>query len=289
MIRFFKFHENIGAIFAILAFFLFAILDVFQKYGTIFHTVFQIMLCKYLFLFFLSLIESVRKNNKNFWKTNNLKLQFLRSVLSLLESGFFILSFKYLSLASAHSIQAFTPLIVIVLAFVFLKEKIDTKTWIAVACGFIGVIIILRPGLGIFDIKILIPLIGAFFLSLYQIITRLVSYIDENETSLFFTSIIGVIIMSLLVNFYWIDFSSQSFFIFMGIGIFYSLGYYCQVIALSKSPANKIQPFHFTSFFWAVIFGFIFYNDIPDKFTLIGAIVIIISGIYALKFKRISN
>ena len=61
MIRFFKFHENIGAIFAILAFFLFAILDVFQKYGTIFHTVFQIMLCKYLFLFFLSLIESVRK------------------------------------------------------------------------------------------------------------------------------------------------------------------------------------------------------------------------------------
>ena len=180
MIRFIKFHENIGAIFAILAFFLFSILDVFQKYGTIFHTVFQIMLCKYLFLFFLSLIESVRKNNKNFWKTNNLKLQFLRSILSLLESGFFILSFKYLSLASAHSIQAFTPLIVIVLAFVFLKEKIDTKTWIAVACGFIGVIIILRPGLGIFDIKILIPLIGVFFLSLYQIITRLVSYIDEN-------------------------------------------------------------------------------------------------------------
>ena len=88
MIRFFKFHENNGAIFAILAFFLFSILDVFQKYGTIFHTVFQIMLCKYLFLFFLSLIESVRKNNKNFWKTNNLKLQFLRSILSLLESGF---------------------------------------------------------------------------------------------------------------------------------------------------------------------------------------------------------
>ena len=157
------------------------------------------------------------------------------------------------------------------------------------AFGFIGVIIILRPGLGIFDIKILIPLIGAFFLSLYQIITRLVSYIDENETSLFFTSIIGVIIMSLLVNFYWIDFSSQSFFIFMGIGIFYSLGYYCQVIALSKSPANKIQPFHFTSFFWAVIFGFIFYNDVPDKFTVIGAIVIIISGIYVLKSNKGSN
>ena len=289
MIRFIKFHKNVGAIFAILAFFLFSILDVFQKYGTIFHTVFQIMFCKYLFLFVLALIESVRKNNKFFWKTNNIKLQFLRSILSILESGFFILSFKYLSLASAHSIQAFTPIIVIVLAFFFLKEKIDTKTWIAVACGFIGVIIILRPDLGIFEIKILIPLVGAFFLSLYQIITRLVSYIDTNETSLFFTSITGIITMSFLVNFYWIDFSSQSFYIFMGIGIFYSLGYYCQVIALSKSPANKIQPFHFTSFFRAVIFGYIFYNDIPDKFTLIGAIVIIIAGIYALRFKTMSN
>ena len=284
-----KSKENIGALFAILAYLLFSILDVFQKYGTIFHTVFQIMLVKYLFLFLLSIFESIRKKNRSFWKTQNLKMQLLRSILSLLESGFFILSFKYLSLASAHSIQAFTPLIVIVFAFVFLKEKIDTKTWIAVACGFIGVIIILRPGFGIFDIKILIPLVGAFFLSLYQIITRLVSYIDENETSLFFTSITGIITMSLLVNLYWIDFSSQSFFIFIGIGIFYSLGYYCQVIALSKSPANKIQPFHFTSFFWAVIFGFIFYNDFPDKFTVIGAIVIIISGIYALKFKRISN
>ena len=159
MIKFIKSQENLGAIFALLAFLLFSILDVLQKYGTIFHTVFQIMLCKYLFLFFLSIIESIRKKNRSFWKTKNLKLQVLRSILSLLESGFFILSFKYLSLASAHSIQAFTPIIVIIMAFVFLKEKIHTKTWIAVAFGFVGVIIILRPGVGIFDIKILIPLI----------------------------------------------------------------------------------------------------------------------------------
>jgi len=287
--KFIRSQENIGFIFAILAYFLFSILDVFQKYGTIYHTVFQIMLFKYSFLFLLSISESIRKKNKNFWKTKNLKLQLLRSFLSLLESGFFILSFKYLSLASAHSIQAITPILVIVMAFFILKEKMDIKIWIAVTFGFIGVIVILRPGVGIFDIKILIPLIGAIFLSLYQITTRLSSYVDKNETSLFFTSIIGIVIMSVIVNFYWINFNSQSFFIFFGIGIFYSLGYYCQIIALSKSPASKIQPFHFTAFFWAVIFGFIFYNDIPDKFTIIGAIVIILSGIYALKSKRASN
>ena len=126
--KFIRSQENIGFIFAILAYFLFSILDVFQKYGTIYHTVFQIMLFKYSFLFFLSISESIRKKNKNFWKTKNLKLQLLRSFLSLLESGFFILSFKYLSLASAHSIQAITPILVIVMAFIILKEKIDTKT-----------------------------------------------------------------------------------------------------------------------------------------------------------------
>ena len=80
-----------------------------------------------------------------------MKLQLLRSSFSLLESFFFILSFKYLSLASAHSIGAITPIIVIVMAFIFLKEKIDPKTWVAVTFGFIGVIIILRPGIGILD------------------------------------------------------------------------------------------------------------------------------------------
>jgi len=281
-----KSKESMGAIFAILAYFLFSILDVFQKFGTIYHSVFQIMFFKYVFLFFLSTSESIRKKNYNFWKTKNLKLQLLRSFLSLLESGFFILSFKYLSLASAHSIGAITPILVIIMASIFLKEKIDKKTWVAVIFGFIGVMIILRPGIGILDIKIFIPLIGALFLSLYQITTRLTSYVDENETSLFFTAITGIIIMGILVNFYWINFNSQSYFIFIGIGFFYSLGYYCQVILLNKSPASKIQPFHFTTFFWAVIFGFIFYNDIPDKFTIIGAIVIILSGIYALKFKK---
>ena len=213
----------------------------------------------------------------------------MRSSLSLLESGFFILAFKYLSLASAHSIGAITPLIVILMAYIFLKEKIDRKTWIAVFFGFIGVIIILRPGIGILDTKIFIPLIGAIFLSLYQITTRLASYVDENETSLFFTAIIGIIIMSILVNFNWINFSTQSYFIFLGIGFFYSLGYYCQVIALEKSPASKIQPFYYTTFFWAVILGYIFYNNIPDKYTIIGAIVIVLSGIYALKLKKESN
>ena len=84
----------------------------------------------------------------------------------------FVLSFRYLSLADAHSIASLTPVIVVALSAIILKEKVNLKTWIAIFIGFVGVLIIMRPGLSIFDPKSLIPLTAAFFLSLYQIVTR---------------------------------------------------------------------------------------------------------------------
>ena len=117
-------HEIIGIIFAISAYLCFSLLDVIQKTLIIYYSVFQILFLKYFFTFFLSFFESKRKKNIKFYQTNNLKLQLLRSLLSLLESGFFILAFRYLSLADAHSIGALTPIVVVIFSFIFLKEKI---------------------------------------------------------------------------------------------------------------------------------------------------------------------
>ena len=143
-------------------------------------------------------------------------------------------------------------------------------------------LIILRPTSSIFDPKALLPLIAAFVLGLYQIITKKVSEYDNNETSLFYTSIIGIIVMSLLAFKFWTPIDGYSYAMFLGIGVFFSLGLYLQIIALSKARASIIQPFHYTLIFWAIIFGYIFYNDIPDMFTVIGAIIITCSGIFVL-------
>jgi drug/metabolite transporter (DMT)-like permease len=230
----------------------------------------------------LSLFESKRKNNYLFYKSKNIRLQVFRSLLSVMESGCFVLSFKYLSLANAHSIGSLAPVIVVALSAIILKEKVSVKTWIAIFIGFVGVLIILRPTSSIFDPKALLPLIGAFILGLYQIITKKVSKDDANETSLFYTSIIGLIIMSLLASKFWTPVERSSYTMFLGIGVFFSLGLYLQIIALSKARASIIQPFHYTLIFWAIIFGYIFYNDIPDMFTVIGAIIITCSGIFVL-------
>jgi len=274
--------ENYGMIFAILAYFSFSLLDALQKTAIIYHSIFQLLLIKYFFVFFLSIIESQRKKNYLFYKSTNIKLQILRSILSILESGCFILSFKYLTLADTHSIASLTPVIVVALSALILREYVSFKTWIAIFIGFVGVIIIMRPGLSIFDPKSLIPLAGAFLLSFYQLVTRKASENDSNETSLFYTSVTGIILMSLFAYHYWEPLTKYSYLFFIGIGIFYSLGLYFQIIALSMARAGIIQPFHYTLIFWAIFFGYIFYNDFPDIFTLIGAVIITLSGMYVL-------
>ena len=276
---------TIGIFFAILAYFSFSLLDTIQKTVVIYHSIFQILFLKYFFTLFLSITESYRKNNHNFIKTNSPKLQITRSVLSIIESGCFVLSFRYLSLADAHSIGSLTPVIVVALSAIILREKVNLKTWIAIFIGFIGVLIIMRPGLSIFDPKSLIPLAAAFFLSLYQIVTRKVSEYDSSETSLFYTSVVGIILMSFLMPFFWKPMQSYSYLLFLGIGIFFSLGIYFQIIALSFAKASVVQPFHYTLILWAIILGYIFYNDFPDLPTVIGAIIITLSGIYVLNIR----
>ena len=275
--------ESVGILFGILAYLSFSVLDATQKTLILYHSIFQLLLVKYFFVLFLSLIESKRKNNSSFYKSKNIKLQIFRSLLSVIESGCFVLSFKYLSLANAHSIGSLAPVIVVALSAIILKEKVSPKTWVAIFIGFIGVLIIVRPTSSIFDLKALLPLVAAFMLGLYQVVTKKVSEHDSNETSLFYTSIIGLTIMSFLASSFWSPISSSSYIMFLAIGIFFSLGLYLQIIALSKARASIIQPFHYTLIFWAIILGYIFYDDVPDMFTVLGAIIITCSGIFVLK------
>tara|TARA_B100000674_G_C37793954_1_gene893144 strand:+ start:74 stop:934 length:861 start_codon:yes stop_codon:yes gene_type:complete len=278
-----KSKENIGIIFGALAFFLFASSDVIQKYATINHTIFQIIFFRYLFLLIISIIESKRKKNISFYKTKNIKIQLSRSIVSIIETTFFVLSFKYLSLATAHSVASLAPIFVVLLSMILLKEKVEKKLWIVIFTGFIGVIVVMRPGFDVFDVKSLLPLGAGFFFGLYQVITKKASVYDPDETSLFFTSIFGLVIITFLAIIFWHPLTAISFLILPIIGVMMTLAHYCLIIGLARAPASKIQPFHFTLIFWAIIYGYIFYSDIPDTPTFIGAGIIALSGIFIIR------
>ena len=281
----YKSKETIGIIFAIIAYFSFSILDTIQKSAVLYYSIFQLMFVKYTFVLLLSFIEAKRTNKINFYKTNNFKLQIIRSLLSILESACFVLSFKYLSLANAHSIGALAPIIIVVLSVFILNEKVSKKTWVAIFIGFIGVLIIIRPASDVFSLKSLIPLLAAFFLGLYQIATKKITEYDTPEVSLFYSSLVGIFITSIMAFYFWQPVNINSLIFFLPIGLFFSLGIYFQILALNNAKASIIQPFHYTLIFWAIIFGYFFYDDIPDLYTIIGALIITASGIFVINQK----
>ena len=281
----YKSKETIGIIFAIIAYFSFSILDAIQKSAVLYYSIFQLMFVKYTFVLLLSILEARRSKKINFYKTNNFKLQIIRSLLSILESACFVLSFKYLSLANAHSIGALAPIIIVVLSVFILNEKVSIKTWVAIFMGFIGVLIIIRPASDVFSLKSLIPLLAAFFLGLYQIATKKISEYDTPEVSLFYSSLVGIFITSIMAFYFWQPVNINSLIFFLPIGLFFSLGIYFQILALNNAKASIIQPFHYTLIFWAIIFGYFFYDDLPDLYTIIGALIITVSGIFVINQK----
>ena len=281
----YKSKETIGIIFAIIAYFSFSILDAIQKSAVLYYSIFQLMFVKYTFVLLLSILEARRSKKINFYKTNNFKLQIIRSLLSILESACFVLSFKYLSLANAHSIGALAPIIIVVLSVFILNEKVSIKTWLAIFIGFIGVLIIIRPASDVFSLKSLIPLLAAFFLGLYQIATKKISEYDTPEVSLFYSSLVGIFITSIMAFYFWQPIKVNSLIFFLPIGLFFSLGIYFQILALNNAKASIIQPFHYTLIFWAIIFGYFFYDDLPDLYTIIGALIITASGVFVINQK----
>ncbi len=273
-----------GIILILLTYLSFGILDTIQKTAVQYHSVFVLLFVKYTFCLIFSFFIAKKNNVKNYYLSNNYKIQITRCVLSVCEACFFVLSFRYLALADAHTIGSLSPVLVVFFSYLILREKINLATWVAIGISFFGVILIMRPGLTIFNPYLVIPLLAAFFYSLFQIATRLNAQYDDNETMLFYNGLIGVIITSILSIFFWQPLHSFSFIFFIFLGFFFCMGLFLQIKALSITPASVLAPYNYTIIVWAILFGLVVYKEIPDIFTIIGAIIIVVSGVFIFRY-----
>ena len=273
-----------GIILILLTYLSFGILDTIQKTAVQYHSVFVLLFVKFAFCFISSFFIAKKNKVKKFYISNNYKIQITRCVLSVCESCFFVLSFRHLALADAHTIGSLAPVLVLVFSYFILKENINKATWLAIGVSFFGVILIMRPGLTIFNVYLIIPLFAAFFYSLFQIATRLNARYDDNETMLFYNGLIGSIITLVLSLFYWQPLHSTSFIFFILLGIFFCTGLFLQIKALSITPASILAPYQYTIILWGIFFGLVVYKEIPDIFTIIGAITIVSSGIFIFRY-----
>jgi drug/metabolite transporter (DMT)-like permease len=185
-------------------------------------------------------------------------------------------------LADAYTITFTAPLLVTALSVPLLKERVGWRRWSAVLVGFIGVLIVIRPGFGDAPWQLMLPLVTAACFALYQILTRLVS-IDPDETPfvmLFYVAWVGAAVMTLMVPFYWQPVALADWPWMVAMGGLGAIGHLILIRALVIAPASLIAPFTYSQIVWALIAGYLVFGDVPDGWMLVGCTVIVASGLF---------
>ncbi|MDE0809315.1 MAG: DMT family transporter [Alphaproteobacteria bacterium] len=260
---------------------LFASMDAVSKHLVVGLPVVEILWVRYVFFFLFGLALALRLEGWSAFKTKAPGLQIVRGLTLVAEIGLFTYALRYLKLVDAHVMAAMTPLMVMALAVPMLGERVGIRRWAAVSVGFLGVLIILRPGLAVIDPIQIVPLIGAGCFALYLVLTRMVARQDTIGTSTLYTGLVGFLVLSLAVPTDWQPPTPDQWG-WLLVASFLGIGAHVSVIkALSMSEASALQPFNHTMLVWATLIGFLAFDDLPDGFTMAGAGVIVLSGLYA--------
>ena len=189
---------------------------------------------------------------------------------------------QYLPLAEATTISFTSPLFVVGLCGPLLKESVGWRRWVAVACGFLGAIVVVRPGSAVFHWAAVLPLVGAFWFGLFQIFTRAIGAEDRAITTLFYTTGVGTAIISLAMPFVWTPPTPIQWLILMGLGTLGLCAHLSIIRAFVLADASAVAPFNYVRIVWAIALGFVLFDDLPDAMTILGGAVIVASGLYII-------
>lgn len=214
-------------------------------------------------------------------RTAQLKWQILRSVVLLLSTLCFFSGVKVLPLAKAASISFMGPLFVTLMAWPMLGERISVQRLTAIVFGFLGVLVIIRPGSEVFQWASLLILGSAVCYAFYQILTRFVGGHDRPETSAVYSALVGTVVLSVYVPFVWAPILSwPDAALMFSLGILGGLGHYCVARALIYAQANIAAPFVYWQLVGASVVGYLISSHIPDRYTWLGAAIIISAGLF---------
>ncbi|CAN5916986.1 DMT family transporter [soil metagenome] len=279
-------NNALGALLTMLAMLCFAGMDAISKFLVADYAVGQMMWIRYALLCVFAWFIVRRRGIRLALRTRRPGLQILRSLIAVIEGGMFVLAFRYLPLADTHAIAATSPLIVIALGVVFLGERAGLARWLAVLVGFVGVLLIIRPGLRALDWPVLLPLGGAVLWAGYQVLTRLASRHDHPDTSLIWSALVAFVATSFVGPIDWKLPTAQVWSLMMVIAAIGAVAHYALIKALDYAEAGAVQPYSYTLLVWATVFGVLVFGDVPDAWTLIGAGIVVASGLYSWHHDR---
>ncbi len=214
-------------------------------------------------------------------KSENLPLQLLRSGFMLGATTFYFAGVALIPLAEANAISFTTPIIIVLLSYPVLGERVGPRRWLGVACGFLGALIIIRPGSGVMDLAAGFMVACSLCNAGYHLTTRKLGNRDDPLTTLFYTAVVGTLASSVAAPFVWTEIDGQGWLLLVLIGAFACIGHFTLIKAYRAAPVAAVAPFSYTTLLWAVVFGVLIFGDVPDDpWTLAGASIIVASGLY---------
>jgi len=265
----------------------FALLDTTAKYLNLYMSALQVAWARYTGAFLFPFIVSNPWTRPGLTRTNRPLLQLARSVLLLGSTLCNFAALRYLQLDEAIALIFSTPFFVAALSGPMLGEWVRWRRWSAIAVGFLGVVVVARPGAASFHPAALLSLSAALCYALYSIATRILARTDSNETTLFYSNVVGALALLPVVPLVWTTPSDPLVIALMVVtGVIGSFGHYLLIAAHRLAPAAVLSPFIYSEIVLVTVLGFLVFGDVPNRFTLTGAAIVVASGLYLLHRER---
>lgn len=262
--------------------FLFSAVDTAAKFLTADLHPFQIVWTRQLGLFVGALVL-LAIHGPVLFRTQHLNLQIARGLVAVCSASAFIWAIRYVALADAVAISFVAPFMVTLMGAFILGEAVGVRRWVAVALGFVGTLIILRPGFGVMHPAAGLVLIAAFFFACRQIISRAISDTDKTQTTVAYTAFIGFVVLAIPLPWVWETPSGFQLWLLLGMAVLAGIAEVCVIRALEMGMAVVLAPVHYTLILWGTFYGWLVFDQLPDFYTWIGATIIMATGLYTLR------
>jgi drug/metabolite transporter (DMT)-like permease len=258
----------------------FTCLDTTSKYLSQHYPVPAIVWARYLVQMVLMVAFLAPRMGMGLVRTTNARLQIIRGVVLAASSLVFLSALRLMPLAEAASIAFMTPIIIAALAGPVLGERVDARTWVALGGGFVGVLLIVRPGGGLFTPAALLPLASAFMMALYQMLTSKLAGRDAPLTTLFYPAVIGtVLVPAVFPHQLALPTGALHAALFVLIGVLGGLGHFFLIRAHDYAPTSTLSPFMYAQLLTALGLGWLVFGQLPDAVALAGMATISASGL----------
>jgi len=223
-------------------------------------------------------------------RTRNPGLQIARGVLAASSATIFVVAVSFVPLADAMAVSFVAPFIVTVLGALILREAVGPRRWTAVTIGFLGALIVIRPGMGVIHPAVMLVLVAAFLFALRQILSRVLSGTDQLATTVAYTALAGSFVLTVPLPFFWQwPATGLEMALLAGIAVLAALGELLVIKALEVAQAVVVAPLHYSILIWGTMYGYLVFGQLPDLWTWIGALIIIATGIYTLNRERAAS